>query len=34
VPEYEDCKRAAEASSAALNDVMQAAREAWATHKV
>jgi len=31
VPEYEDCKRAAEASGAALLDVMQAAREVWYT---
>ncbi len=31
VPEYEDCKRAAEASGAALVDVMQAAREVWYT---
>ncbi len=31
VPEYEDCKRAAEASGAALIDVMQAAREVWYT---
>ena len=29
VPEYEDCRRAAEASGAALLDVMQAARQAW-----
>jgi uncharacterized protein (TIGR00299 family) protein len=31
VPEYDDCKRAAEASGAALIDVMQAAREVWYT---
>jgi uncharacterized protein (TIGR00299 family) protein len=31
VPEYEDCRRAAEASGAALIDVMQAAREVWYT---
>jgi uncharacterized protein (DUF111 family) len=31
VPEYDDCKRAAEASGAALIDVMQAAREIWYT---
>jgi hypothetical protein len=31
VPEYEDCKRAAAASGAALIDVMQAAREVWYT---
>jgi hypothetical protein len=31
VPEYEDCKRAAEASGAALIDVLQAAREVWYT---
>ncbi|CAG0935762.1 Pyridinium-3,5-bisthiocarboxylic acid mononucleotide nickel insertion protein [Thermoflexales bacterium] len=29
VPEYEDCKRAAEASGAALIDVLQAAQAAW-----
>ena len=29
VPEYEDCRRAAEASGAAVLDVMQAARQAW-----
>jgi uncharacterized protein (DUF111 family) len=29
VPEYDDCKRAAEVSGAALLTVMQAAREAW-----
>jgi pyridinium-3,5-bisthiocarboxylic acid mononucleotide nickel chelatase len=29
VPEYEDCKRAAEASGVALLDVMQAAQAAW-----
>jgi uncharacterized protein (TIGR00299 family) protein len=34
VPEYEDCKRAAEANNAALIDVMQAAREVWAARKV
>ncbi len=31
VPEYDDCKRAAEASGAALIDVMQTAREVWYT---
>jgi pyridinium-3,5-bisthiocarboxylic acid mononucleotide nickel chelatase len=31
VPEYDDCKRAAEASGAALIDVMQAAHEVWYT---
>jgi uncharacterized protein (DUF111 family) len=31
VPEYEDCKRAAEASGAALIDVMQTVREVWYT---
>ena len=29
VPEYEDCRRAAEAHAAPLLDVLQAAREAW-----
>jgi hypothetical protein len=31
VPEYEDCKRAAETSGAALMDVMQSARDVWYT---
>jgi len=31
VPEYDDCKRAAEISGAALIDVMQTAREVWYT---
>ncbi len=31
VPEYDDCKRAAEASGAALQDVLQAARQVWYT---
>jgi hypothetical protein len=29
MPEYDDCKRAAEASGAALIEVLQAARGAW-----
>lgn len=31
VPEYDDCRRAAEASGAPLQDVMQAARHVWYT---
>jgi len=31
VPEYDDCKRAAETSGAALIDVLRAAREVWYT---
>jgi pyridinium-3,5-bisthiocarboxylic acid mononucleotide nickel chelatase len=33
VPEYEDCRRAAEARGVPLLDVLQAAREAWTAHR-